>query len=317
MDTEIETRKLDLEVKKFEHNKLVNARAERSNRYAIFASLLAAFVGLGSLLFSIFAQRAAEEASTASAMAQKDIAAFNAKINVINANTQQGRAKIELLRIGVNHLEKMIDKDLSAKERARNCFIAAQFAIVEDNDFEKSRHILSLHRQYLERSTQGSEQDSAQDMCKNKVLELISAPESQALSVVAPDRVPDSFEAPETNNKIAENVVVLASYRSNNCSIAKAAQKAFTESKIFDEPLIVAFSRSQHYSVVYSPTQDSTPINEFLVDAREKGADARERLNTAEEDDIDRPNLQYVADAFIAGTSGWQNTPVDACPDQE
>lgn len=319
MPDSLEERELALEVKKLQ----VSEASLRLSKFSIAASVLAACVGLGSLVFSIFAERAASEAESkandvqqANDAIQQNIELFKTKLDTINTNTNSGQAQIGLIQVSVTHLENMVDLTLDLKERQRHCSIAGQFARVERDKFGNSGHITALLELYLEKAIAqdetSNENDLIQNMCQNRWIETFSASPDQPLNDVVLERAPETFTAPNDPNTIADRVVVLASYRSKNCTIAQNARDALKQR--FDEPLVVALSRSNHYSVVYSPTADETDINEFLDAAREKGNRALIEIAEGSADDIDQQNLQYVADAFVASTSGWNSEPISECP---
>lgn len=252
----------------------------------------------------LFIQLLAIGASLAAAFfaASANERAMNVQIELddIKLNLEQGEAQLQLLNSSLNYMERMVTAK-EPKDRKRACFVAMQMGLIEVKT-TGTRNIVNLHARFLENDPfQGV--DDAPDLCDSRVSELAATPADE--SIVLPTTVMESVSSPPVADGLASQVVVLASYKDYNCKVGFVALDNLRQS-FKDRSLSVAFLRSRHYAVVFSPNED-IGVSEFVVEARSAGAKARDRVQNdpINASEIERQNLQFTVDAYVANTEGW------------
>ncbi|MEM8576749.1 MAG: hypothetical protein AAGF60_02765 [Pseudomonadota bacterium] len=266
-------------------------KIENRNSWIGLATFCVAAV---SAAFSIFAQGEAKTAAATVAEVEQQQQKVAQQLQSIQTSVGRGQARSELVQMAVVHLDKMISTTATQK-RDRACEVARQLALIEQEDYTGSGTILRLHAVYSKQlSTSVTDTTDATQMC---IFDVTNSVDQIELEGVA--------STPPAPPGLAESVVVLASYQSQNCKTALQAREDL-QSFFADVPLAVALSGSGLYAVVYSPTQIGPSAQSFRSRARSAGVAAERRIVEGNSTQVDRRNLRFTADAFVAGTRGWE-----------
>jgi len=213
-----------------------------------------------------------------------------------------GSSRSAMMQAALPYLEASIKSDIEPKERERACNVVLRISDIEISDL-KSDHINKLHAKYLELSEglypkeDGSKRIPA---CISNATDLGGELEAQTLTGTG-------SASPDDHETLSDQVVVLASYRRNNCHIAEGALTILREHfNIYADQIFLAHSRSGHYSVVYSPGDNDVPTRQFLSLARADGVRAKEAVASGQFNSIDKSQIQFVAEAYVISTAGWK-----------
>ncbi|CUH63241.1 hypothetical protein TL5118_00386 [Thalassovita autumnalis] len=275
----------------------LNAAIERISDRSDAAATSKSRLAWASLVFSIFA--------TVAGGISAGIANGNkAKLEKASQDLLAGQARLQLIEASFKHLERMVDGTTS-EARHRACNVALELGLVE-LESGKSSHIITLHQKYLD--MRPSVDVTASDLCRARSDD--AAANAKARGILSETVVPAG------EGQLAPQVVVMASYRLGKCKTAGEARGVLADYFARDLKggvVQVALSPSQHYGVVYNPTTASLPLQDFLATARAKGravhaaVEAREDTTT-----VEKQNIQYVRDAYVANTEGWEL--ISTCP---